>query len=327
LRTSGPERKRRPTSIFEVAWCILGTMAHGFLRRGAVLGSWVLLGLSVSRPAGADFTKCADADASAQALQHEGKLTAARVQLRACVDPSCPDVIRTDCAQRQEEIERLQPTVLFDIKDEAHHDVVQVGISLDGQKVADQVNGLGIPVDPGVHTFTFASPGHPVTSAQFVIREGEKLRKETIVLLEPAGAPPPPPPAPLALEQPRSSGHTLKVVAVVGGGVGVVGVALGSIFGLMASSALSKSRTECESAGACSDHAVAVNDYQSATTYGTSSTVAFIAGGALLAGGVTLFFTAPSSAPSPSALRPAPTFAIVPRVDARTGVLLLRGSF
>jgi hypothetical protein len=302
-------------------------MSSGLLRRQAAFGSWILLALSVSRPAAADFTKCADADASAQALQHEGKLAAARVQLRACVDPSCPDVIRTDCAQRQEEIERLQPTVLFDIKDEGHHDVVQVSISLDGQKVADQVNGLGIPVDPGVHTFTFASPGHPITSAQFVIHEGEKLRKEPIVLVEPAGAPPPPvPPAPLVLEPPRSSGHTLKVVAITSGGVGIVGIAMGSIFGLLASSALSKSKAECESSAACSDHGAAVSEYQNATTYGTVSTVAFIAGGALLAGGVTLFFTAPSSAPS-SALRSAPAFAIAPGVDARSGVLLLRGSF
>ena len=72
-----------------------------------------LAGLCVSPPAAADFAQCADATAAAQVLQREGRFTAARGQLRLCVDTSCPGVVRADCAQRQEELERLQPTIIW----------------------------------------------------------------------------------------------------------------------------------------------------------------------------------------------------------------------
>jgi len=303
-------------------------MIEGVQRRARAVGWLVLGGLCVAPSAAADFAQCADANASAQVLQRAGKFTAARVELRKCVDASCPDVVRADCAQRQEELERLQPTILFDVKDPGHHDVIQVSISIDGQKVADKVDGLAIRVDPGPHSFSFGAPGHPVTTAEFVIHEGEKLRNERIVLVEPAdGAPPA---VPVVAPPPGSAWNTQRVAAVVGGAVGVAGVAVGAIFGIMASSALSKSKTECASAapGGCSNHGAAVSDYQSASTDGTVSTAAFIAGGVLVAAGVTLFFTAPSRTPAaPAALRPAPTLAIVPAVDAHTATLWLQGTF
>jgi hypothetical protein len=266
-----------------------------------------------------------DANAAAQGLQHQGKFTAARAQLRVCVDPSCPDIVRTDCAQRQEELERLQPTIVFDVQDTAHHDVVQVDISVDGQKVADKVDGLALRVDPGVHTFSFEAPGHIVTTTELVIHEGEKLRTERIFLTEPpAGTPSGP--APLGLA-PSASGRNQRVAGVVTGAVGVAGVAIGSVFGLLASSALSKSRNECASATICTQHSAAVSNYQSASTDGTVSTVGFIAGAVLVGGGVTLFLTARSTAPARSALGSAPTLALAPSVDARAAALWLLGTF
>ena len=300
-------------------------MVEGRPRRVTVLGSLFLIGVSLStaRPAAADFATCVDANASAQGLQHQGKFTAARAQLRVCVDASCPDVVRTDCAQRQEELERLQPTIVFDVQDSAHQDVVQVDISVDGQKVADKVDGLALRVDPGVHTFSFEAPGHVVTTTELVIHEGEKLRTARVVLIEPAAGPPPAALGPA----PSSSGHKQRVAGVVTGAVGVAGVALGSVFGLLASSALSKSRTECSSPTMCPQHPGAVSDYQNASTDGTVSTVGFIAGAVLVGGGVTLFLTARSAAPARSALGSTPTLALAPSVDARAAALWLLGTF
>jgi hypothetical protein len=89
------------------------------------------------------------------------------------------------------------------------------------------------------------------------------------------------------------------------GGVGVAGVAAGAITGLMAISSVSSQKNDCHSSapGDCVNHAQALQDHDSASTLSTVSTVAFIAGGALLATGAVLFFTAPRSTEGSQAAR------------------------
>jgi hypothetical protein len=76
------------------------------------------------------------------------------------------------------------------------------------------------------------------------------------------------------------------------GGVGVVGIGLGAFFGLQASSKLSDAKGKCgDYPYECGNEA---KDLQSsAKSSATVSTVGFVAGGVLLAGGLVLYFTAP----------------------------------
>jgi hypothetical protein len=92
-----------------------------------------------------------------------------------------------------------------------------------------------------------------------------------------------------------------KVVGVVMGGTGVVSVALGATFGILASSAWSQAKQICGgNPGGCTNVTKA-DPYQStAETEGWVSTITFIAGGALIAGGAVLFFTVGSRSDSPS---------------------------
>jgi hypothetical protein len=78
------------------------------------------------------------------------------------------------------------------------------------------------------------------------------------------------------------------------GSAGIVGIGIGTVFGLMASSTLSQAERECPTYKGCSSRAM--SDRRTAGDYATVSTVTFIAGGVLLAGGVTLYFTAPRDA-------------------------------
>ena len=74
--------------------------------------------------------------------------------------------------------------------------------------------------------------------------------------------------------------------------MGVGGIAVGSIFGLQTISNKKKADETCEDTACTSNEGVtAGNDAHQA---GTISTIAMIAGGALLAGGVVLWLTAPS---------------------------------
>jgi hypothetical protein len=76
------------------------------------------------------------------------------------------------------------------------------------------------------------------------------------------------------------------------GGVGILGIGAGAIFGVQASSKWSDAKSKCSDYPyGCTPEA---QDMQSsAKSAGTISTVGFIAGGALLATGLVLYFTAP----------------------------------
>jgi hypothetical protein len=127
--------------------------------------------------------------------------------------------------------------------------------------------------------------------------------------------PPPPPPARVAL-------GTQKTLAIVGGGVGVVGVALGAWFGAFAASSQSKEKSDC-GAGACNDPRQATEDYNTARTDALVSTIAFVMGGAALAAGGVLWFTAPADHPPESAAR----LHVAPVADAKSGRLVVGGEF
>ena len=119
---------------------------------------------------------------------------------------------------------------------------------------------------------------------------------------------------------PSSAGsNTRRTIAFILGGAGIVGIGLGSVFGLLASSSFSSQKSDCASSTDCANHGQALADHDATVTYGTISTVGFIAGGALLAGGAVLFFTSP--APPRSAVL------VAPSVGRSSGGLSLKGSF
>jgi serine/threonine-protein kinase len=77
------------------------------------------------------------------------------------------------------------------------------------------------------------------------------------------------------------------------GGVGIVGVGLGSFFGLQAVSKWSSAKNDC--GGGCPDGSAARKEKSDAVTDATISTVGFAAGGVAIAGAIVLLVTAPSS--------------------------------
>lgn len=296
--------------------------------------------------ASADVTKdqCIDADTQAQSLRREGRFHEARAQLRVCVDTGCPSIVRDDCAQRVDELERAQPTIVFAAKDTTGHDLTAVRVAMDGQPFAERLDGTALAADPGQHTFTFEVQGQPVVTQTYVLRESEKGRRETFTIGVAAPAPSPQhdqpappvrvegegiaPPAQRPTEAPptaRTGGlGGQKVAGLVVGGAGIVGIAVGSIFGAIASSSWSKAQGEC-SPGNCPSaaHALAATDHDSAVTAATISTVGFIAGGALLVGGIVVFLTAPRREEGTSTR----AFTLVPNVGANGAAMSLHGSF
>jgi hypothetical protein len=314
----------------------------------AAVATVVLLVLG-GADAAADVSKdeCVDSNAMAQSLRRQGRFSEAREKLRLCTDAACPSLVRDDCTERLDELDRAQPTVVVVAKDGDGNDVIAVKLTVDGRVVAERLAGTAIPLDPGAHTFVFEAAGWQPLSRRFVLMEGEKDRRERVMLVAApsAAAPSEPPPTAPTTERPESSPAdsggglgTRKVAAIVVAGLGVASVTTGAVLGLSASAAYDDQKRDCSSPTDCVNHAQALSDHATMQTDATWSTVAFVAGGALIAGGAWLFFTGGRSASAPSstigrrpdttpALSPFGSIAVVPTIGRDNGAVVVRGEF
>lgn len=160
-----------------------------------------------------------------------------------------------------------------------------------------------LPVDPGAHALTLSAPGHAPRTITVDVQERE--HRELVV--EPGPLLPEAPEAPLAVSpaQAASDGHTQRVLAYVIGGVGVAGIAAGSVFGLYAGSKWSQAKDTC--GASCPPTSPAVSERSTAEGFATASTITLAAGAVALAVGIVLLLTTPDpSKPPPAALWMAP---------------------
>jgi hypothetical protein len=243
--------------------------------------------------------QCIDANVRSQDLRRDGKLSAARDALRACAIPACPAIVRDDCTKRLDELEKAQPTVIFEVRDEAGNDLVAVNVTMDGQPFAARLGGAPLPVDPGEHTFVFDVPGQPRFEKKLVLREGEQGRRERVTIGSAQEQARPPVPTESSSTAPSSapgdrstSGPGVqRVLAVAAGIVGVAGLGVGSAFGLVALSKRDAARNVCPEP-LCPD-ASGSSKWSDAKSAANISTVAFAVGGAGIVAGAVLWLTAP----------------------------------
>ena len=168
--------------------------------------------------------------------------------------------------------------------------------------------GVAAPVDPGLIEIEAGAPGHRRYTTQ--VKVGPRGKEAvTVPKLEPepgaeappvapvaagaatpAEAPAAPPPETPSKDAPASGpDHTLAYIL---GGVGIVGIGVGSYFGFRAMSKNSDSEESCDDANVCSDpQAQALTD--EAKDAALISNIGFAVGGAALATGLVLYFTAP----------------------------------
>jgi hypothetical protein len=298
----------------------------GTAARFAVAAIGVHLAFGETR-AVADVSKdrCVDANTAAQSMRRRAHFADVRAALKICGDPSCPSIVRSDCAERLDELNRAQPTVILDAKDPEGNDLGEVKLTVDGVVIAERLNGGALDIDPGEHTFLFEAPGRSSLTRTFVLKEGEKNRLEHIVLQAPTAAEgtKSPEEAPEGMTAPRSGGLSgRKIVGLVVAGVGVAGLATGTVLGLDAAAAYSDQKRDCGSPATCPNHAQAVSDHSTMNTDGTWSTVAFVAGAACVAGAAWLFF---GDTPTPS--RASTGLAVVPAIGRSGAGFVVRTDF
>jgi hypothetical protein len=253
--------------------------------------------MTLASSALADDAACVSATEKAFTLRQQGKLHAALKELATCTDASCPDEVKQECIKRISEIDAVMPSLILEAKDLVGNDLADVNVTIDGVAFATTLDGRPITVDPGDHKFHFTFFQAPPLDKALVIREGERDRRETVVIQI---SPPKPPPF---------WGPT-RVVALTTGVLGLGALAVGGVFGGFAISAQNQEKSDC--AQNCNRYAQALTDYNYAQTNATAATVMFVIGGVLVATGVVLWIAAPRSSVA---------------VGVGSGAMMLRGTF
>ena len=274
------------------------------------------IALAASPVRAQDRAACLQAASDGQTSRNAHKLIDARARFRLCAGIACPSVVQAQCVSWLAEVERSLPTVVVTAKDAAGADLVDVKVTVDGVPFATKLDGGAVPLDPGPHTFHLELADGTARDEPVVVREGAKDQSIAVVLRRPgeeaAPAPPSPSPAPPpagvvavpAAGEPSSSGlGGMRVAALVVGGVGVAGIAVGAVFGVQAMSKKNQSDAQCPggSTGPCSDEGVSLA--KQGVSAGNASTVAFAVGLAGVAGGVVLWLTAPRPSSAQGSLR------------------------
>jgi hypothetical protein len=242
-----------------------------------------------------DIDACIGASEKAQALRKKMNLIDERAELSQCAASACPDQVSSHCRERLAEVNKAIPSIILVAKDGSGGDFVEVKLTIDGAPRADHLDGTAVALNPGKHTFVLEAAGQEPVTRDFVLVEGERDRRETIVI----GQPPPslaPVPAKVASADQPSGDSTQKTLALVVAGVGVAALIAGGTLGALTITARNDYEQNCGSnigapPGSCNKQGV--SGEQDTATKGNLSTVFLIGGGVLAATGTVWFLLAP----------------------------------
>ncbi len=286
---------------------------------GAALAGVLLFADSRARAADPTTADCLSASDASLKSGNAHKLRAERSQLLVCAAASCPADIRKECMSRVDDVNRQIPTVTFAVKDGSGADLSAVKVTMDGEVLAERVEGTALSIDPGEHVFTFETAGQPSVSKKLVIQQSQKDRREVITLGTPST------PAAdgaasattgnAAVAAPSADGagssdgmSTKRAAGWVVGGVGVAGVGVAVFFGVRAVLFNNKTGDETNTANdptvSPADRATflsaAQSDHSSAVTNQAVAIVSGVAGGLALGAGIFLLLTSGGSAKAPA---------------------------
>lgn len=172
-------------------------------------------------------------------------------------------------------------------------------VEVDGEPVPESRWYLPLYLDPGEHAVAISVPGKKRGTVSFRVVDSPT---EQLVMV-PAPADDIPEPAPKVVSENPDPHHTRRLAGYVTLGAGVVGLAVGATFGIMALSKLSDVDAHC--AGQACD-AAAGDLSRDAHRDGTISTVSFVLGAAAAAVGGYIVLTSgpPKSAAAKLTVQP-----------------------
>jgi len=177
-------------------------------------------------------------------------------------------------------------------------------LTLDGAPFADGLVNTDVPVDPGGHELGADAPGKKHWALHIEATEATTVTASVPVLEDvavvatpptegvPVAVPPSEQPIP-SVPPPAPASNWQTIAAIVSGGLGVVGLGVGTGLGIEAITNWSDAKAQHGCPSVCTGSAY--TSWSTANNAATASTVSFIVGGVLVATGAVLWFTRPKA--------------------------------
>jgi hypothetical protein len=127
-------------------------------------------------------------------------------------------MIKRECGQWLIEVEAASPSVVVSARDESGRDLLDVKVTIDGGPAA--LDGKVIRLDPGRHTIRFERANAAPKEEVVLLTEGEKARPVSVTF------------ATEVTQKETRSTSSIPVASYVLGGLGIVGLGVGSYFGI-----------------------------------------------------------------------------------------------
>lgn len=225
----------------------------------------------------------------AECLERIGKLASAWVYYLEVAEAARTGGLRDREAyalSRAAAIRPRMPTLAITVSPGARA-IEGIEVKRNGIALGEAQWGTAVPVDSGEQVVRAEAPGKQPWEARVrVTGEGQALTVEVPALDD----------APLSGSggSPTSAGHGYRIGGFVAGAAGVVGIGVGAAFGLLAMSRRDQSNAGfCDAQSYCDSQGLELR--RDAISAATVSTVAFVVGGALVAGGAALILVAPGA--------------------------------
>ena len=203
---------------------------------------------------------------------------------------------QASAAQEAKELDARIPTLLIRVEGAGASDAT---VTMDGTPLPAAMIGIAAPINPGTHTLR--AVGKDGTSAESRVKLSPGSRETVILQLRAAEPAPAPASAPAAATSPAPGGETAppasgpelgKVLGWIGVGVGVAGLAVGTVFVAINRTKRTDADAMCSSAGCPVASRPQIQSLdQQADDAATGAWIGYVAGGALLATGLVLLFT------------------------------------
>jgi hypothetical protein len=146
-------------------------------------------GRSQDKPSKKDKRACAAAYKGGQERQQAGHLREAREQFSACKKATCSKAVRQPCTTRYNDLGADIPSVVPLVTDEQGSPRVDVQVTMDGELLTTRLDGQALPVDPGMHEFSFSTVDSGVFATQrIVVAQGQRNRSINVLMSDKRGA-------------------------------------------------------------------------------------------------------------------------------------------
>jgi hypothetical protein len=125
---------------------------------------------------------CLSAYKNALELEQSAHLRQARELLLVCARPSCGNFLQQECTAKYLHLDDDIPSVVLLATDDTGTPRVDIRVTMDGELLAAKLDGVSLPVDPGVHEFSFSSDGSVFATQRILAVQGQRNRPITVSL-------------------------------------------------------------------------------------------------------------------------------------------------